>query len=232
MNDLIIKTENLSKSFRIPDGADLVVLDGINLEIERGVSTSITGKSGCGKSTLLQLCASLMRPTSGKIYVNNVNISHLSDKELCKVRNQSMGFIFQNSLLLDDFTVKENVAMPQLIAGISPRVAYKKAEELLDLVGLKDRMKHRGDALSGGEKQRCAIARSLSMDPSLIFADEPTGSLDEERAHDVEELLLNLVREKGCTLLLVTHDLDFAKRCDTTLELTYHNIKKRGEKDA
>lgn len=232
MNNIIIKTENLSKSFPIPDGKDLVVLDGINLEIERGGSTSITGKSGCGKSTLLQLCASLMRPTSGSIYFNDIDISHLSDKALCKVRNQSMGFIFQNSLLLDDFSVKENVAMPQLIAGISPRVAAQKAEELLALVGLQDRMKHRGDELSGGEKQRCAIARALSMEPSLIFADEPTGSLDEERAHDVEELLLNLVREKGATLLLVTHDLDFAERCDTTLELTYHNIKRRGEGDA
>jgi len=149
----------------------------------------------------------------------------MSEKELCSLRNKKMGFIFQNSLLLDDFNAIENIMMPLLIDGVSKTKANQKAEELLNLVGLGDRAKQRVDQLSGGEKQRIAIARSLANSPQIIFADEPTGSLDEKNAEFIEDLLLSLVKKENTTLILVTHNSAFADKCDKKMILTFGKIE-------
>ncbi|MCK9190736.1 MAG: ATP-binding cassette domain-containing protein, partial [Sphaerochaetaceae bacterium] len=157
----ILEIEDLSKSFPLPSKKKLEILSDLSFSVESGDSVSIVGKSGCGKSTLLQIAASLLKPTSGSIKIDGKEISKMSEKELCSLRNKKMGFIFQNSLLLDDFNAIENIMMPLLIDGVSKSKANQKAEELLNLVGLGDRAKQRVDQLSGGEKQRIAIARSL-----------------------------------------------------------------------
>jgi len=223
----IIELENIIKSYPLPDSKDkLTIINNLSLTIEQGKSIAIVGKSGCGKSTLLQIAASLLAANSGKVIFNNKNISKINDKELCKIRNKEMGFIFQNSLLLDDFTAFENIIMPLLINKQSKSNATKRADYLLDKIGLTDRKNHKPSQLSGGEKQRVALARALSINPKVIFADEPTGSLDEENALFVEELLINLVKEEDSTLILVTHNNAFANKCDKVLTLTHGNIKE------
>jgi len=223
----IIELENIIKSYPLPDSKDkLTIINNLSLTIEQGKSIAIVGKSGCGKSTLLQIAASLLAANSGKVIFNKKNISKINDKELCKIRNKEMGFIFQNSLLLDDFTAFENIIMPLLINKQSKNIAKKRADYLLDKIGLTDRKNHKPSQLSGGEKQRVALARALSINPKVIFADEPTGSLDEENALFVEKLLINLVKEEESTLILVTHNNAFANECDKVLTLTHGNIKE------
>jgi len=221
----ILEIEDLSKSFPLPSKKKLEILSDLSFSVESGDSVSIVGKSGCGKSTLLQIAASLLKPTSGSIKIDGKEISKMSEKELCSLRNKKMGFIFQNSLLLDDFNAIENIMMPLLIDGVSKSKANQKAEELLNLVGLGDRAKQRVDQLSGGEKQRIAIARSLANSPQIIFADEPTGSLDEKNAGFIEDLLLSLVKKENTTLILVTHNNAFADKCDKKMILTFGKIE-------
>ena len=221
----ILEIEDLSKSFPLPSKKKLEILSDLSFSVECGDSVSIVGKSGCGKSTLLQIAASLLKPTSGSIKIDGKEISKMSEKELCSLRNKKMGFIFQNSLLLDDFNAIENIMMPLLIDGVSKSKANQKAEELLNLVGLGDRAKQRVDQLSGGEKQRIAIARSLANSPQIIFADEPTGSLDEKNAGFIEDLLLSLVKKENTTLILVTHNNAFADKCDKKMILTFGKIE-------
>ncbi|MBN2757838.1 MAG: ABC transporter ATP-binding protein [Bacteroidales bacterium] len=223
----IIELENIIKSYPLPDSKEkLTIINNLSLTIEKGKSIAIVGKSGCGKSTLLQIAASLLAANSGKVIFNNKNISKINDKELCKIRNKEMGFIFQNSLLLDDFTAFENIIMPLLINKQNKNIAKKRADYLLEKIGLTDRKNHKPSQLSGGEKQRIALARALSINPKVIFADEPTGSLDEENAFFVEELLINLVKEEESTLILVTHNNAFANKCDKVVTLTHGNIKE------
>ncbi len=223
----IIELENIIKSYPLPDSKEkLTIINNLSLTIEKGKSIAIVGKSGCGKSTLLQIAASLLAANSGKVIFNNKNISKINDKELCKIRNKEMGFIFQNSLLLDDFTAFENIIMPLLINKQNKNIAKKRADYLLEKIGLTDRKNHKPSQLSGGEKQRIALARALSINPKVIFADEPTGSLDEENALFVEELLINLVKEEESTLILVTHNNAFANKCDKVVTLTHGNIKE------
>ncbi len=223
----IIELENIIKSYPLPDSKEkLTIINNLSLTIEKGKSIAIVGKSGCGKSTLLQIAASLLSANSGKVIFNNKNISKINDKELCKIRNKEMGFIFQNSLLLDDFTAFENIIMPLLINKQNKNIAKKRADCLLEKIGLTDRKNHKPSQLSGGEKQRIALARALSINPKVIFADEPTGSLDEENAFFVEELLINLVKEEDSTLILVTHNNSFANKCDKVVTLTHGNIKE------
>ncbi len=223
----IIELENIIKSYPLPDSKEkLTIINNLSLTIEKGKSIAIVGKSGCGKSTLLQIAASLLSANSGKVIFNNKNISKINDKELCKIRNKEMGFIFQNSLLLDDFTAFENIIMPLLINKQNKNIAKKRADYLLEKIGLTDRKNHKPSQLSGGEKQRIALARALSINPKVIFADEPTGSLDEENAFFVEELLINLVKEEDSTLILVTHNNSFANKCDKVVTLTHGNIKE------
>ncbi|MCY1151790.1 MAG: ABC transporter ATP-binding protein [Sphaerochaetaceae bacterium] len=221
----IIELKNILKTYPLPDSKDkLTIINDLSLQIQKGISVSIIGRSGCGKSTLLQIAASLLKPTSGEVIFNNKQINKLSDKQLCKIRNSQMGFIFQNSLLLEDFTAFENVLMPLLINGLNKKDATVRANYFLKKVSLFDRATHKPSQLSGGEKQRIALARALSTNPKVIFADEPTGSLDEDNATFVEDLLINLVKEEHSTLILVTHNKNFASKCNRTLKLTHGQI--------
>lgn len=203
---------------------DLIVLDRINLKIEKGVSYSIVGKSGCGKSTLLHIAGGIDCPTSGLVLFNGQDYSHLSDSKKSLFRNKNIGFVFQSNLLLDDFTAFENVMIPSLIFSSDKNEIRKRALSLLESVGMTDRMEHRPSQLSGGEKQRIAICRALMNNPSVILADEPTGSLDEENALFAENLLLDSVKKHGCSLLLVTHNKDFAKKCDVSYTLSCRHL--------
>lgn len=223
----IIELKEIYKTFPQPSNdKDLQIINNLSLDIEEGKSTAIIGKSGCGKSTLLQISASLLKPTKGTILFNNKNISKLSDKELCKLRNQAMGFIFQNSLLLEDFSAIENIMMPLLINNENKKIAKERAKYYLNEINLIDRSDHKPSQLSGGERQRIALARALSINPKVIFADEPTGSLDEENAQYVEDLLLNLVKKESKTLILVTHNIAFASNCDKVVKLTHGQINE------
>jgi lipoprotein-releasing system ATP-binding protein len=220
MIESVLRLTHVSKKFLSGD-SELLILEHIDLVLEMGRSVAITGKSGSGKSTLLNLVGGLDSPTSGAVYLRNRKLSDMRDKELSEFRNRNIGFVFQSHILLDDFSALENVCVPALIGGQSARVASQRAKELLDRVGLADRMNHRPQKLSGGERQRVAICRALINKPELIIADEPTGSLDEESSGEIERLLLDLVREEEKTLLLVTHDQQLAKKCDVVYLL--HN---------
>lgn len=216
----VLRLEQVFKSFpaTLRGGPPIQILEGIDLSLERSKSIAITGNSGSGKSTLLQISAGLMQSDSGRVWFEEQEISRLSDDSLSKLRSRNMGFIFQSSLLLDDFTALENVQIPAMIAGKSEKQAKKQAVEMLSTVGMQDRLHHTSDQLSGGERQRVAIARALVNSPSVIFADEPTGSLDERNASVVEDLLFSLVDQQQVALMLITHNSSFAQRCD----IVYH----------
>ncbi|MDY4609893.1 MAG: ABC transporter ATP-binding protein [Sphaerochaetaceae bacterium] len=223
----ILNLSGIAKSFDAPmkDAPALLILDDICFTLNSGRSLAVTGKSGCGKSTLLHIAAALERPSSGTVCFQGEDMFLMDDAQRSSVWNQKMGFIFQSNLLLEDFTAVENVMMPAMIAGEHGAGIRNRAMELLDKVGVADRAGHRPDSMSGGERQRVAIARAMMNSPELIFADEPTGSLDEENAAKVEELLLGLVREEGCALLLVTHNSGFAKSCDGVLLLQHRKVE-------
>ncbi len=218
----------ITKRFKKAQEGDgeITILDGINLCICKGESTSIIGKSGSGKSTLLHIAGGLDSPSSGKVFCNGVDFSTLDDKRKSSLRNLHIGFIFQANLLLDDFNALENVMAPALIAGKSIKECKVRAIELLEQLGLVDRLSHFPNQLSGGEKQRVAICRALMNEPDIILADEPTGALDEENAQEVENLLLDLVRQEKRSLLLVTHNSDFAFKCDNVYLLKNHTLNK------
>lgn len=223
----ILALSDIKKEFESPakDVAPLLILDDITFSIASGTSVAITGKSGCGKSTLLHIAAGLENPTAGSILFRGDSIVTMNDAKKSSLRNKKMGFIFQSNLLLEDFTAIENVMMPAMIAGCKKKEAKARAMDLLQRVGVADRLDHRPEILSGGERQRIAIARALMNAPELIFADEPTGSLDEENAALVEELLLGLVDDERCALMLVTHNLHFARRCDTVFLLRHRTLE-------
>jgi lipoprotein-releasing system ATP-binding protein len=225
----VLTLEQVSKSFpaTLRGGEPIQILEGVSLTLNRATSIAITGRSGSGKSTLLQVSAGLLSADSGSIRFEGKEISKLDDEHLSRLRSRSMGFIFQSSLLLDDFTALENVQISAMIAGYSERDASRKALAMLELVGMQDRLGHTSDQLSGGERQRVAIARALVNEPSLIFADEPTGSLDERNAALVEDLLFSLVAEREVALMLITHNLSFASRCHTVYQLHNGNVEVR-----
>jgi lipoprotein-releasing system ATP-binding protein len=225
----ILRLEKITKSFpaTAKGGDPLLILEQIDFAVERASSVAIVGKSGCGKSTLLQVCAGLLSCDEGTVLFDGKDIHRLGDVVLSRIRGRQMGFIFQNSLLLDDFTALENVQIPSMIAGNSDSVAREKARELLRAVGLEDRLDHKSDQLSGGERQRVAIARALVNDPLVVFADEPTGSLDERNAAMAERLLLSLVEEREVALLLITHDNGFASRCSRVYQLHDRHLEER-----
>jgi len=205
----ILKVSDLSKIYE-SGSRKISVLDEINFEINEGDSFSIVGPSGSGKTTLLGLCAGLDKATSGTVILCGTQLDKLSEDARALVRNQSVGFIFQNFQLIQTLTALENVMVPLELRG--ERDARKKSMELLDRVGLSDRFDHYPTQLSGGEQQRVSIARAFSNNPRVLFADEPTGNLDDETGSKVEELLLEINQEQGTTLVLVTHDLDLARR--------------------
>lgn len=210
----MIEVKNIYKSF-----GELEVLKGVNLEVKKGEIVAIIGKSGAGKTTLLQIIGTLDRPTKGQVMIDGTDVFGLGEKELAAFRNKHIGFIFQFHQLLPEFTALENVCIPAMIAHEKEAEYTKRAEQILRELGLGDRMQHKPNALSGGEKQRVAAARALMMQPSIILADEPTGSLDEKNKKELSELLLQLRKEYGQTILLVTHDKELAKIADRVIEI-------------
>ncbi|MBT3225522.1 MAG: ABC transporter ATP-binding protein [Deltaproteobacteria bacterium] len=215
----IITVENLTKHFVDGNGQRLEILKAIDHEFPRNASISIVGSSGSGKSTLLNLMGGLDHPTSGNVFFLGENINQYDSDTLSDWRNRHVGFIFQAHHLLPDFTALENVSIPAMIAG-SPRQQYlKKAEMLLDQVGLKERSTHKPSQLSGGEQQRVAIARALINSPSMVFADEPTGNLDNKTGESVGALLQEICRSQKTTLIVVTHNAGLATSMDFKLRL-------------
>ena len=212
----ILKVENLTKSYQ-SGGRDLTVLQGVNFTLEPGNTFAIVGPSGSGKTTLLGLCAGLDRASSGSVYLNDIRLDTLSEDQRAAIRNQYVGFIFQNFQLLPTLTALENVMVPLELRG--EKGAKQTAQSLLDRVGLGDRGHHYPTQLSGGEQQRISLARAFANRPKLLFADEPTGNLDTETSDTVVDLLFELNREAGTTLVLVTHDLDLAARTQRMIRI-------------
>ncbi len=212
----LLKLDNITKSYETPDGGKLEILKGVNLTLVDGESIAIMGQSGSGKTTLLNIAALLLKPSSGHIYYSGEEVKASKDKDLSKLRNKYMGFVFQSSMLLEDFTILENAAMPLLIRGEKKKDALETAAHYLDLVNLGERRDYRPSLLSGGERQRVSIARALSASPSLVFADEPTGNLDEETSSKVEDLLFESVRKENKGMVVVTHNPSFASKADKT----------------
>lgn len=210
----MIKLKNITKSF-----GSLQVLKGIDLDIAQGEIVSIVGPSGAGKTTLLQIIGTLDSADSGSVIINGTDISTLSQKALARFRNQQIGFVFQFHQLLPEFTALENVMIPALIAGRSQGEARKRALELLDFMGLADRATHKPAELSGGEKQRVAVARALMNKPAVVLADEPSGSLDSANKAELHALFFRLRDEMGQTFVIVTHDEELARTTDRTIQM-------------
>jgi lipoprotein-releasing system ATP-binding protein len=214
----ILQCRKLTKRYD-QGGLDVEVLKGVNLNIGIGERVAIMGASGSGKSTLLHLLGGLEKASGGEVVLDGVNINQVSAAKLAKLRNKSLGFIYQSHHLLGEFTVLENVAMPLLIGGESVKQASVRAGELLKRVGLGHRIEHKPGELSGGERQRAAVARALINKPCLILADEPTGNLDSKTAHQVYQLMLELNQELNVSFLVVTHDHELAERIGKVLHM-------------
>ena len=210
----MIEIKNIHKSF-----GQLEVLKGIDLRIKKGEIVSIVGPCGAGKTTLLQIIGTLDKPNEGEVMINDTNISKLSNNKLSDFRNQHIGFVFQFHQLLPEFTALENIMIPAFIGGVSKSVAKQKAEELLEFMQLKDRAHHKPNELSGGEKQRVAVARALINNPEVILADEPSGSLDSKNKRELHQLFFDLRDKYGQTFVIVTHDEELASITDRTIHL-------------
>ena len=204
--------KNIHKKF-----GNLEILKGVDLEIKQGEIISIVGSSGAGKTTLLTILGTLDRPSSGQVIFSNQEITRLNDKKLAAFRNQHIGFVFQFHQLLPEFTAIENVCIPALIANKSRKKNAKKAEDLLELFNLKERINHKPSELSGGEQQRVAVARALINSPSVVFADEPSGNLDSKNAQELHQLFFKLRENFNQTFVIVTHNSELAKMADRTL---------------
>ena len=216
---ILLQVEDLQKSYPTA-GEPLHVLRGLDLEIEHGEIVAIVGASGSGKSTLLHIIGALDRPEAGRVVLAGHDLNTLWDEALAEVRNREIGYVFQSHHLLPDFTAQENVALPAMIAGENHEKAMERALELLDAVDLTDRADHRSARLSGGEQQRVAVARALTNRPSMVLADEPSGNLDESSSEALHNLLWELNRSEGQTLVLVTHNMQLASRANRIFELS------------
>jgi putative ABC transport system ATP-binding protein len=214
----MIETVDLSKTY-MQGGRPLEVLKGVCLTVEQGEFMAIMGPSGSGKSTLLNMIGALDRPTSGKVFINGVDLSKLNDNQVADLRNKEIGFIFQFFNLIHRMDARGNVELPMAIAGVPRGQRHRRAIELLDLVGLADRADHKPSQLSGGEQQRVAIARALVKQPRLLLADEPTGSVDSETGRGILSLLWEQTRSRGMTAVIVTHNNAFAQMGDVVLRL-------------
>ena len=210
----MIEVQGVTKSF-----GDLLVLKGIDLVIYKGEVVSIVGPSGAGKTTLLQIMGTLDKADSGKVYIDGTDVGELKEKPFSAFRNKRIGFVFQFHQLLPEFTALENVIIPALIGGMSSGEAIKKAKETLAFLGLAERASHKPAELSGGEKQRVAVARALINDPAVIFADEPSGSLDSKNKEELHQLFFDLREKLGQTFVIVTHDEGLAQLTDRTIHM-------------
>jgi lipoprotein-releasing system ATP-binding protein len=217
----MIERRDITKKF-----GTLQVLKGIDLTIGQGEVVSIVGPSGAGKTTLLQIMGTLDRPDTGSVSINGVRIDNLRERELAAFRNNHIGFVFQFHQLLPEFTALENVMIPALIAGVSSRDAAARAKEVIGFMGLTDRMEHKPNELSGGEKQRIAVARALINNPAVILADEPSGSLDSHNKEELHKLFFKLRDHYGHTFVIVTHDETLAKDTDRTIHIVDGVVNK------
>ena len=214
MNEQMIEIKGITKSF-----GELQVLKGLDLTIYKGEVVSIVGPSGAGKTTLLQIMGTLDKADAGSVVINGVEVGSMKEKELAAFRNKQIGFVFQFHQLLPEFTALENVMMPALIGGMSSDKAMRKAKETLAFLGLAERASHKPAELSGGEKQRVAVARALINDPAVIFADEPSGSLDSKNKEELHQLFFDLRDRLGQTFVFVTHDEGLAQLTDRTIHM-------------
>jgi len=210
----MLRAENIHKAY-----GQLEILKGVDLSVEKGEILTIVGASGAGKSTLLSILGTLDRPDIGRLYINNIEVSGLSNKNLSAFRNLRIGFIFQFHHLLGEFDAVENVCIPAFIAGMSRSEAEKRAIELLDRLGLGDRLKHKPNELSGGEQQRVAVARALINKPAIIFADEPSGNLDSANSLELHQLFIKLRKDFDQTFVIVTHNQELADLSDRTVSI-------------
>ena len=210
----MVEVKNIHKSF-----GTLEVLKGVDLTVEKGEIVSIIGKSGAGKTTLLQIIGTLDKPDAGQVVIDGVDVFALKEKELADFRNRHIGFIFQFHQLLPEFNALENVMMPAMIARISEKEAEQRAVQLLTELGMEERLMHKPNELSGGEKQRVAAARAMMMSPDVILADEPSGSLDESNKKELHKLLLQMREQYGQTIIIVTHDKELAEISDRVIEM-------------
>lgn len=218
MPDSVIGTKNLTKKYGKQE-SEFVALDDVSIAIARGESVAIIGKSGSGKSTLMHLLALMDEPTDGDVLINGEVAASLSKRDKDKLRNKTFGFVFQQFFLNGNTSVLENIILPLKIAGVSSRERKRRGLEALKAVELADKANNKANDLSGGQKQRVVIARALINDPQIIFADEPTGNLDTNTGAHIEDLLFRLNKEKGITLIIVTHDEDLAKLCDRQIHI-------------
>ncbi|MBP0048658.1 ATP-binding cassette domain-containing protein [Marinobacterium sp. AK62] len=218
MSDAVLHARALTKAFR-EGGQSVDILKGVDIEVQAGERLAILGSSGSGKSTLLNILGGLDRPDAGEVLVSGQSLYGISEGKRCRLRNQTLGFVYQFHHLLHEFSALENVAMPQLLAGVEPRQAAARAEALLNDVGLSHRLSHKPSKLSGGERQRVAIARALVNEPACVLMDEPTGNLDRHTAADVQGCMDSLNARLKTAFIVVTHDLSLAREMDHTLEL-------------
>ena len=225
--ETLIELNHISKIYRIGD-EELRANDDINLVINRGEFVAIVGKSGSGKSTLMNIIGALDRPTEGRYLFGGTDICRTKDRRLSEIRNRQIGFVFQTYNLIARTSALSNVELPMLYAAVPRRERTRRAEELLEMVGMRDRMAHHPDELSGGQKQRVAIARAMANDPDLLLADEPTGALDSETSRVIMDIFHRLHREKGKTIVLITHSMELAE--ETERIVTIRDGQITGEK--
>ena len=225
MSNAVIEAKDLTKIYKTT-GEELAALKKISLTVNTGESLAIVGKSGSGKSTLMHVLATLDRPTGGSLKINGEEVTSLKTSQLERLRNKSFGFVFQQFFINPRSSCLENVVLPLMIMGISPAERNKRGKEILEKVGLGNKLKQKANDLSGGQKQRLCIARALITNPEVIFADEPTGNLDSETGKMITEMLFSLQKEQGITLIVVTHDEDLAKLCQRQIVIKDGEIIK------
>ena len=220
---MIVEAKKIRKSF-----GSLEVLKGVDFAVEAGEVVAIMGASGAGKSTLLQILGTLLTPDSGSLTIDGTDILSLGERALSQFRNRRIGFVFQAHHLLPEFTAEENVTIPMLIGGQAQASARARARELLALVGLQERLSHKPSQLSGGEQQRVAIARALANNPAILFADEPTGNLDSRTKEEIHQLFLDVRKQLGQTVVIVTHDAGLAQICDRSCYMVDGSFSREG----